>query len=112
MSRNFLLIGVWGNRTFSGPGKKQNDLRPSEKEPSRFPRLDEDVTGCRNGRGGDPSCKNSEAPMTQKPPTMRSHTYGSPECASEGSAGTLTSPLKRVAILALGWSLVLGGIIG
>jgi len=50
--------------------------------------------------------------MTQKPPTMRSHTYGSPECASEGSAGTLTSPLKRVAILALGWSLVLGGIIG
>jgi hypothetical protein len=37
--------------------------------------------------------------MTQRPPTMRSHSYGSPEC-------------KRVAILALGWSLVLGGIIG
>jgi hypothetical protein len=52
------------------------------------------------------------APMTQKPPTMRSHTSGSPDCASEGSAGTLTSPLKRVPILALGWVLVLGGIIG
>ena len=38
-------------------------------------------------------------PLTQKPPTMRSHSYGSPEC-------------KRVAILALGWSLVLSGIVG
>jgi hypothetical protein len=49
--------------------------------------------------------------MTQKPPTMRSHTSGSPACASESNAATLKGALKRVAILALGWVLVLGGII-
>jgi Putative transmembrane protein (PGPGW) len=51
-------------------------------------------------------------PLTQKPPTMRSHTSGSPACASESNAATLKGPLKRVAILALGWSLVLSGIVG
>lgn len=37
---------------------------------------------------------------------------GLPACTSEGGADTLTKPLKRAAILALGWVLVLGGIIG
>ena len=36
---------------------------------------------------------------------------GSPACTSEGGAGTLKRPLKRVATLALGWVLVLGGIV-
>jgi hypothetical protein len=36
----------------------------------------------------------------------------SPACATESNAAMLKGPLKRVAILALGWSLVLGGIIG
>jgi hypothetical protein len=58
VSRKFLLIGPVGESDIPWARKKQKDLRPSEKEPSWFPRLDEDVRGCRNGRGGDPLCKN------------------------------------------------------
>ena len=50
-------------------------------------------------------------PMTKATDHLKPYS-GSPACASESNAGMLKGPLKRVAILAFGWSLVLGGIIG
>ena len=50
-------------------------------------------------------------PMTRATDHMKPYS-GSPACVSESNADTSKSPLKRVAILALGWSLVMGGIIG
>jgi hypothetical protein len=50
---------------------------------------------------GDPMTKATDQPYS-----------GSPACASENNAAMLKGPLKRIAMLALGWSLVLGGIIG
>jgi len=47
--------------------------------------------------------------MTKATDHMKPY-FGSP--ASESNAAMLKGLLKRVAILALGWSLVLGGIIG
>jgi hypothetical protein len=49
--------------------------------------------------------------MTKAADHMKSYS-GSPACASESNAATLKTPLKRVALLAFGWVLVLGGIIG
>ena len=50
-------------------------------------------------------------PLTRAADHTKSYS-GSPACASESNAATLKGPLKRVAILALGWSLVLSGIVG
>jgi hypothetical protein len=50
-------------------------------------------------------------PMTKATDHLKPYS-GSPACASESNAAMLKGPLKRVAILAFGWSLMLGGIIG
>ena len=50
-------------------------------------------------------------PMTKATDHTKPYS-GSTACASESNAAMLKGPLKRVAILAFGWSLVLGGIIG
>jgi len=50
-------------------------------------------------------------PMTKATDHLKPYS-GSPACASESNAAMVKGPLKRVAILAFGWSLVLGGIIG
>jgi hypothetical protein len=45
-------------------------------------------------------------PMTKATDHLKPYS-GSPACASESNAAMLKGPLKRVAILAFGWSLVL-----
>jgi hypothetical protein len=42
------VTGLWGNRTFPGPGKNRKTCA-FRREPLRFPRL-RTVRGCRNGR--------------------------------------------------------------
>ena len=49
--------------------------------------------------------------MTKAADYMKSYS-GSPACASENNVATLKTRLKRVALLAFGWVLALGGIIG
>lgn len=49
--------------------------------------------------------------MTRAAGHMKSYSR-SLACASQNNAATLKTPLKRVALLAFGWVLVLGGIIG